>query len=35
MLEASQELADDLTKPAEPADIAVTLGHFRELYRRR
>jgi hypothetical protein len=33
MLEASRELADDLTKPAEPADIAVTLGHFRELTR--
>jgi hypothetical protein len=33
MLEASRELADDLTKPAEPADIALTLGHFRELTR--
>jgi hypothetical protein len=33
MLEASRELADDLTKPAAPADIAVTLGHFRELTR--
>jgi acyl-CoA synthetase (NDP forming) len=33
MLEASRELADDPTKPAEPADIALTLGHFRELTR--
>jgi hypothetical protein len=33
MLEASRELADDFTKPAEPAEIAVTLGHFRELTR--
>lgn len=28
--QASRELADDLTKPA---DISVTLGHFRELTR--
>jgi hypothetical protein len=33
MLEASRELADDPTKPAEPPEIAVTLGHFRELTR--
>ena len=33
MLDASRELADDFTKPAEPAEIAVTLGHFRELTR--
>lgn len=33
MLEASRALAEDLTKPAEPADIATTLGHFRELTR--
>ena len=33
MLEASRELADDPSKPAEPAEIAVTLGHFRELTR--
>ncbi len=31
MLEASRELAEDLTKPAARADIAVTLGHFRGL----
>src|ERR1700737_2124352 len=33
MFQASRELADDLTKPADAADIAVTLGHFRELTR--
>ena len=33
MLEASQTLAEDPTKSAEPGDIAVTLGHFRELTR--
>ena len=33
MLEASQVLAEDPTKPAAPGDIAVTLGHFRELTR--
>ena len=29
MLEASQVLAEDPTKPAPPGEIAVTLGHFR------
>jgi hypothetical protein len=33
MLEASRTLAEDPTKPAEPAHIAVTLRHFRELTR--
>lgn len=33
MLEASWELARDPTKPADPAEVAVTLGHFRELTR--
>ena len=33
MLEASRERAEDATKPAEPVDIAVTLGHFRDLTR--
>jgi hypothetical protein len=33
MFEASQDLADDLTKPAEPADISAMFGHFRELTR--
>ena len=33
MLEASQVLAEDPTKPAEPGEIAVTLRHFRELTR--
>ncbi len=33
MLEASQVLAEDATKPAPPGEIAVTLGHFRELTR--
>ena len=33
MLEASQVLAEDPTKPAPPGEIAVTLGHFRELTR--
>ena len=33
MLEASSKLAEDPTKAAEPADIAVTLGHFRKLTR--
>ncbi len=33
MLEAAGELADDPAKPAEPVDIAVTLGHFREITR--
>jgi hypothetical protein len=33
MMEASQVLADDLTKPTPPGEIAVTLGHFRELTR--
>jgi len=33
MLESSQVLAEDPTKPAAPGDIAVTLGHFRELTR--
>ncbi|MDA8250010.1 MAG: hypothetical protein M0Z28_12650 [Rhodospirillales bacterium] len=33
MAEASQVLAEDTTKPAPPGEIAVTLGHFRELTR--
>jgi acyl-CoA synthetase (NDP forming) len=33
MLEASQVLAEDPTKPAEPGEITVTLSHFRELTR--
>ena len=33
MLEASQVLAEDPTKPAASDDIAVTIGHFRELTR--
>ena len=33
MLEASQVLAEDPTKPAEPGEIAVTLRRFRELTR--
>ena len=33
MLEASRVMAEDPTKPATPDDIAVTLGHFRELTR--
>jgi hypothetical protein len=33
MLEASSKLAEDPTKAAEPADVAVTLGHFRKLTR--
>jgi hypothetical protein len=33
MAEASRELAEDPTKPAEPADTAATLEHFRELTR--
>jgi len=33
MLEASSKFAEDPTKAAEPADIAVTLGHFRKLTR--
>ena len=33
MLKASRELAEDATKPAEPVDIAVTFGHFRDLTR--
>jgi hypothetical protein len=33
MLEGCQALAEDATKPAEPDDIAVTLGQFRELTR--
>ncbi len=33
MTEASEALAKNTTKPAEPAEIAVTLGHFRELTR--
>lgn len=31
MFEGSRELAEDPSKPAAAADIAVTLGHFREL----
>ena len=33
MLEASQVLAEDPTKPAPPGEIAGALGHFRELTR--
>jgi hypothetical protein len=33
MLEASQDLANDPTKPAPPSEIAITLGHFREITR--
>lgn len=33
MLEASQVLAEDPTKPAEPGEIAVTLNQLRELTR--
>lgn len=33
MSEASQRLAEDPSKPAEPEDIAATLGLFRELTR--
>ena len=33
MMEASQVLAGDLTKPTTPGEIVVTLGHFRELTR--
>jgi hypothetical protein len=33
MLEASQVLAEDPTKPTASDDIAVTIGHFRELTR--
>jgi len=33
MLEASQVLAEDPTKPALPGEITATLGHFRELTR--
>ena len=33
MLDASQVLAEDTTKPAVSDDIVVTLGHFRELPR--
>jgi hypothetical protein len=33
MLEGVHELAEDPTKPAAPADIAVTLGHLREFTR--
>jgi hypothetical protein len=33
MLEAARELADDPSKPAEPADVVATLGHFREITR--
>ena len=32
-LEGAQVLAEDPTKPAPPGEIAVTLGHFRELTR--
>ena len=32
-LEGAQILAEDPTKPAPPGEIAVTLGHFRELTR--
>ena len=31
MFEGSRELAEDPSKPAAAADIAVTVGHFREL----
>lgn len=33
MAEATQEIAKDTSKPAELADIAGTLGHFREMTR--
>ena len=33
MLEGAQVLAEDLTKPAASDQIAVTIGHFRELTR--
>ncbi|MCA7120531.1 MAG: hypothetical protein LGL72_14280, partial [Acidibrevibacterium sp.] len=33
MLEEAQVLAEDLTKPAASDQIAVTIGHFRELTR--
>jgi len=33
MAEATQEIAKDTSKPAELADIAGTLGHFREITR--
>jgi hypothetical protein len=33
MLEGTQVLAEDPTKPVAPDDIAVTIGHFRELTR--
>jgi hypothetical protein len=33
MLEGAQVLAEDPTKPAASDDIAVTIGHFRELTR--
>jgi hypothetical protein len=33
MLEASQVLAEDPSKPAAPDDIVATIGHFRELTR--
>jgi hypothetical protein len=33
MLEAARELADDPSKPTEPADVIATLGHFREITR--
>jgi hypothetical protein len=33
MMDASQVLADDPTKPTPPGEIAVTLGHLRELTR--
>jgi hypothetical protein len=33
MLEGVRELAENPSKPAEPADIAITLGQFRELTR--
>ena len=30
-LAAAYDLAEDATKPAEPTEIAITLGHFRQL----
>ena len=33
IIEGIHELAEDPTKPADPAEIAVTIGHFRELTR--
>ena len=33
MVEGAQVLAEDPSKPAAPDDIAVTIGHFRELTR--